>query len=190
MSHDELEKLIKKYLELDSASQAKISSMVYNWESLGGNEELDTISSEKMDNMVSQSNDCWRTDIDEFWIVFKDYNGSIRERNITAAKYGLHRMLLSTNDIIRALRLIRKGKNRHYKIPSKRALTLYFKDDSNYLKKKVSRHEKYMGETGNQAVRTIHENFIMKYENARHLRGFNPYELHRFYLAQFLESKG
>lgn len=185
MSHDELEKLIKAYLELDSSSQAKVSAMIYNWELLGGNKELDDTSTHKMASMVKQSDDCWRTDIDEFWIVFKSFDGTLLKKQFSPAKYGLHRMLLSTNDISRALRLIKNDKNRNYKVPSKRELSKYFIDDSNYLRKRISHHEKRMVEKGNEAVRVTHDDFIMKYENARHLRGLNPYELHKFYLAQF-----
>ena len=185
MSHDELEKLIKAYLELDSSSQAKVSTMIYNWESLGGKEEIDEASSLKMASMVKQSDDCWRTDIDEFWIVFKSFDGHLLKKQLSPAKYGLHRMLLSINDISHALRLIKIDNNRNYKVPSRRELIRYFRDDSNYLRKKISHHEKRMIEKDNHSVRVTQDYFIMKYDNGRHLRGLNPYELHKFYLAQF-----
>ena len=190
MNQDELEKLIGAFLELSPENQRKASSLIYNWDSLGGNSNLNEASSKHMDEVVSASNDCWKTDINEFWVVFKSFKApvsgcKISDRYLTPAKYGLHRMLLSFTDLTTALRLIKKDKGRTYTIPSQLRIGKHFKEDNTYIKKNVSYYAEHTCKDGTKSLRAVHDTFMVHHKNNKYIEGISPHDLHRFYLAQF-----
>ena len=185
MNAKQLEELMKHMLSLPDIDQNKIESMVMNWDALGGSDGISEKSKDELDSIVEKSGDCWLTDLDEIWDHGSSlYNGKLTLEAKRAARYGLHRILLSPQDIHNALKLIKKDKNRTYKVVSARILARTLYNESIYVQKIIVKSVPYI-KSGKSVRKKIELNYFMKYQDEYIVAGLNPHKLYEFYEAQF-----